>query len=65
MAYNVVKQSGVTPGYIMSFQVNTRDEIEDLPIPPDAMPGSDCIVIEDASVWLLNSEGEWKEMGEG
>ena len=66
MAYTITKQGGVTKGYVTSFQVDTRDDIASLPISPEAMPGSDCIVIEDATVWLLSTDGvEWKELGEG
>lgn len=64
MAYTVTKQSGVTNGYIASYQVDTREDIQSLPLAPEGKPGSDCIVIEDASVWLLNNAGtEWKELG--
>ena len=64
MAYIITKQSGVTNGYLQSFQVDTRSDVLSLPIAPDCKPGSDCIVIEDGSVWLLNSSGEeWKEFG--
>ena len=66
MAYTITKQSGVSRGYIKSFQVDFRNEVDTLPVSPECQPGSDCIVSEDASVWLLNTEGnEWVELGGG
>lgn len=66
MSYTITKQSGITNGYIASYQVDTRDDVNTLPLSPDAKPGSDCIVIEDSSIWLLNTDGtEWKELGGG
>lgn len=65
MAYVITKQSGVTNGYLQSFNADKRKDIETLPVPPDCKAGSDCLVIEDGSVWMLNSEGIWKELGEG
>ena len=36
-----------------------------MPISPEVKKGSDCIVLEDATVWLLNASGEeWQELGE-
>lgn len=62
MAYVFVKQD---KGYLSSLQADTRSDIETLPVAPEVGLGSDCIVIEDSSVWLLNSQNEWKELGEG
>ena len=62
MAYVFVKQE---KGYLTSLQADTRADIETLPIAPEVALGSDCLVIEDSSVWLLNSENKWKELGEG
>ena len=62
MAYIITKQG---PGYLSSLQADTRTDVETLPIAPEVSLGSDCIVIEDSSVWLLNSENEWQELGAG
>lgn len=65
MDYVITQQNGIKTGYITSLQVNTRNEIDNLPTFPTVGYGSDCIVIEDASVWLLNDGNEWKELGGG
>ena len=62
MAYVITNQK---PGYLKSFQVDTRLDVMDLPVAPETALGSDCLVIEDSSIWLLNSENIWKELGEG
>ena len=65
MAFSITKTGDRITGYLTSFQVNTRDEISSLPTAPDCKPGSDCIVIEDASVWLLQQDGlTWGELGD-
>lgn len=65
MAFSITKTGDRVTGYLTSFQVNTRDEISSLPTAPDCKPGSDCIVIEDASVWLLQQDGlTWGELGD-
>lgn len=64
MAYLITKQGGVTRGYVASLQVDTRADIATLPIAPELAAGSDCIVLEDASLWVLNTAGnEWVEFG--
>ena len=66
MAYSILSQGGVTGGYLQSFCVDKREDIETLPVAPDCKSGSDCLVIEDSTVWMLNTEGtEWKELGAG
>ena len=65
MGYIITKQGDRTNGYVTSFQCDTRDDIATLPISPEVKKGSDCIVLEDATVWLLNASGEeWQELGE-
>ena len=48
------------------YVCDTRDDIQSLPTtkstPYKCGFGSTAFVIEDSSVWMLNSDGEWKEI---
>ena len=39
-----------------------RSDIDNLPDTSEVSMGSNCLVIEDGSVWILNSEDEWVEI---
>ena len=45
---------------ILQYCCDTREDLAKLPTGDGA--GSTCIVIEDSSVHMLNSEGQWKEI---
>ena len=45
---------------ILQYCCDTREDLAKLPTEDGA--GSTCIVIEDSSVHMLNSEGQWKEI---
>ena len=60
---NYIAQGDTIAYNIIEFAVDKRDEISSLPTDiKRAAPGSTCIVIEDASVWMLNSDGVWVEL---
>ncbi|MBQ7821311.1 MAG: hypothetical protein IJ391_03410 [Clostridia bacterium] len=48
------------------FVCDTRADVDNLPTQfteKDKCPtGSTALVIDDSSVWMLNSEGVWKEL---
>lgn len=45
--------------YVTEFVVNTKKDIEEINI-ETISPGSTCIVINDSSVYMLNTDKEWK-----
>ena len=45
---------------ILQYCCDTREDLAKLPTGDGA--GSTCIVIEDSSIHMLNSEGQWKEI---
>ena len=53
-----------------SFLCDTRDDINSLPthtkitkeFPDNVYAGSTALVVEDASVWILNNADEWVEL---
>lgn len=53
-----ITRQGDTDEYgVISFVADFIDDIETLPI--DVRPGSSCLVIEDSSVYMLNTQKEW------
>ena len=47
-----------------SFYADTESDISDLPTDPEeVIPGSDCIVIETANVYMLDSTYTWSPLG--
>lgn len=58
---NVTSTSGHVTYGLKEFIVDTRSEIDSLPI--DSVPGSSCLVLEDFSIWLMNSNNQWIELG--
>ena len=57
--YNVMSQNGTVAYGMLELVVDTRSDIQTLPI--NCAPGSSCLVIEDFSVWLLNSKKQLVE----
>jgi len=41
------------------YVIDTLDELET--VPTDAAPGSVCLIINDKKVYMMNTQGEWKE----
>ena len=57
---NVIKQNDNVSTYITEFVADTEDDIKDLPTDPsEVYPGSTCIVVATASVYMLNNKKEW------
>lgn len=66
MSINKKTYKGVYVDLIQEFICDTRADISNLPnqntSPDRCVFGSTAFVIEDSSVWMLNSEGDWKEI---
>lgn len=60
MGYQLYKNDNGFPGYHEEYIVDTRMDMHT--VPRDCEPGSTCLVIEDSSVWVLNTNHEWKEI---
>lgn len=57
--YNYMAQGGDVSYNIVEFSADSRSDVDTL---PKCAAGSTCIVIEDSSVWMINSEGIWIEL---
>ena len=58
--YNIIRQGDTDQNNILQYCCDTREDLAKLPTGDGA--GSTRIVIEDSSVHMLNSEGQWKEI---
>lgn len=58
--YNYIAQGEKISYNVVELTADKRDDIETLPT--NYAPGSTCFVIEDSSVWMLNSEETWVEL---
>lgn len=57
MAYSSYQNSDNIVPYYMAFVADYLADVENLPI--DCAPGSQCIVVEDGSLWILNNQYKW------
>lgn len=66
MAINKKTYKGTYVDNLQEFVCDARSDIDNLPTQlteGDKCPfGSTAFVIEDSSVWMLNSEGKWSEI---
>lgn len=60
--YNVIKSSDNVAPYIMEYVVSTLLDIDTLPVKPTCAPGSSCVCLENASVWMLGDDNIWHEL---
>ena len=60
MNYNYIGQSGNVQYNVVELIIDTAAEIIDLPT--NVAPGSTCFVIENSTAYMLNGNGEWKEL---
>lgn len=58
--YNIIRQGDTDQNNILQYCCDTREDLAKLPTGDGA--GSTCIVIEDSSVYMLDSKGQWKEI---
>lgn len=57
MGYSLIKQNDSNTYDLKEFVCDKIADIETLPKSP--APGSTCICIEDATVWILSTEKVW------
>ena len=57
---NYIGQGGNVQYNVVELIIDTAAEIIDLPT--NVAPGSTCFVIENSTVYMLNGNGEWKEL---
>ena len=60
MAYKVMKNADTTQSSVVEIVADTLADIGDLET--DFGVGSDCIVLEDSSVWMLGNDKVWHEL---
>ena len=59
--YNIKQQGDTVQNGIIEYVADTRDDIKTLPANL-GQQGSTCLVIEDSSVWILDSDKVWHEL---
>lgn len=56
----IIKQNDDIATYVKEFVADTEEDIKDLPTKRDEVyPGSVCIVVSNATVYMLNNQMEW------
>ena len=61
MGYILYVNDNDYPGYHVEYIVDTRADMANVPT-DKAAPGSSCLVTEDSSVWVLNTQRRWVEI---
>lgn len=57
----IITSNSEHPAYgLKSFVIDTKEDLDYLPI--DVTIGSTAFCIEDSSVYMINSSGEWVEI---
>lgn len=59
--YNITKQADHTTAYVVELVADSEDDIQSLPTYYE--PGSSCLVINPASVYILSNEKVWVKLG--
>ena len=60
MAYKIILNGDNTQSSVVEIVVDTLAELDD--VPTDFGVGSDCIVLENSSVWMLGNDRKWHEL---
>lgn len=58
--YSIIQQGDTVESYVIECVCDTREDI--VTLPTTWKTGSSCMVIEDSSVFMLNSNKEWVEL---
>lgn len=61
MAYKIISNGPNIQSNVVEIVVDTLAEIEDVPIARCGV-GSDMIVLEDSSVWMLGNDKIWHQL---
>lgn len=59
MAYDILKQGDHVTAYLKEFVVDKVADVKTLPTFPNCAIGSNCLVIENSSVYILGNDNEW------
>ena len=57
MAYKVMKNSDTTQSDVVEIVADALEDFDSMPT--EYGVGSDCIVLEDSSVWMLGNDKTW------
>ena len=60
MAYKVIRNGDITQSDAVEVIADTLSDLDN--VPKTYGVGSDCLVLEDSSVWMLGNDGEWHEL---
>ncbi len=58
--YRIIANGEDVQQSVVEIVADLLADIADLPT--NVSPGSDCIVLEDSSVWMLGSDNVWHEL---
>ena len=58
--YKVISNGNIIQSSVVEVVVDTLTDIDTLPT--TFGPGSDCICLEDSSVWMLGNDGVWHQL---
>ena len=64
MAIARIKQKDTVNSYYTEFVIDYISDVAKLPSMPECAPGSAAICIENSEVYMLNTKGQWKLLGE-
>ena len=59
--YAVNKNGDNTNSAVVSITADALTDIADLPT--NCLQGSDCLVLEDSSVWIFGGDKKWHKIG--
>lgn len=60
---SILKQNDDIATYVKEFVADSEDDIKDLPTKRDEVyPGSVCIVVATATVYMLNNQMKWVKL---
>ena len=57
---NILKNGNNPSKYVMEYIADTEENVKNLDT--NGTPGSTCLVIESAEVYMLNGNHEWKKL---
>ena len=60
MAYKVIKNSDTTQPDVVEIVADTLEDLDSMST--NYGVGSDCIVLEDSSVWMLGNDKTWHQL---
>lgn len=57
--FSFMSQNGSTVYGMVELVADSRSDV--LTLPTDCAPGSSCLILEDFSIWMMNSKKQWVE----